>query len=408
MVLGPSCRRARASSHHGAHRRWLLACLVLGTIGSAARASASNEPCATPAVTSDGWQVATPGAAGFDANALCATLSAVARGAANLHGVIVERHGRLVAELYRAGRDAPIDEHYGLGNPFAADVTFDADTLHDTRSVSKSVVGLLVGIAQHDDRIPSLGTSVLSLFPELADLRTPERDAITLEQLSSMSSGLAWDEWNAGPLTSDETRLFWKSDLVRFVFDRPLAAKPGTHFNYNGGGTATLAELLTRGGGKPLLEQVREELFEPLGITRWEWALDLRGRPLAFAGLRMRPRDMAKLGRLVLDGGRWRGRQLVPEAWVAAALRKQIATELRMPPDVEGGLGYGYQWWTGNVAWRGRQLTWSAALGNGGQRIFIVPELDLTVVTTAGDYGHREIGRVVGDLFARIVATVAE
>jgi CubicO group peptidase (beta-lactamase class C family) len=93
---------------------------------------------------------------------------------------------------------------------------------------------------------------------------------------------------------------------------------------------------------------------------------------------------------------------------VAASLRKQIATGLRMPPDVEGGLGYGYQWWTGNTTWRGRPLVWSAALGNGGQRIFVVPALDLTVVTMAGDYGSREIGPVVGDLFARIVATVAD
>ncbi len=256
-----ACRRLHAVLRARARNRsralgGFLACLVLGAAGIAAHAA--ETPCFAPVAASDGWEISTPEAAGFDAKALCAALAEVDRGSANIHGVIVERRGRLVAELYRTGPDEPIDVNYGLGNPFASDVEFGPDVLHDVRSVSKSVVGLLIGIARaerQDSRTP--GTSALELFPELADLRTPERDAITLGHLLSMSSGLEWDEWGAGLLTSDETRLFWKSDPARFFFDRPQAAPPGTRFNYNGGGTATLAELLTRSSGKPLVELAR-------------------------------------------------------------------------------------------------------------------------------------------------------
>ena len=365
-------------------------------------------PCFSPVAASDGWEVATPEAAGFDASALCAALDEVDRGDANIHAVIVERRGRLVAELYRTGPDAPIDVNYGLGNPFASDVVFGPDVLHDVRSVSKSVVALLVGIARQSGRFPDLRTSALEHFPELADLRTPERDAITLGHLLSMSSGLEWDEWNEGPITSDETRLFWKSDQVRFFFDRPQAAPPGTRFNYNGGGTATLAELLTRTSGKPLVELARVDLFEPLGITNTSWALDFRGRPLAFAGLRMRPRDMAKLGRLVLAHGRWRDRQIVPEGWVTQSLRSQIATGLAIPPATQGSLGYGHQWWTGSIPRKDREIGFSVAIGNGGQRVFVVPELDLSIVTTAGAYGDPRVARPLGDLFTKIVAAVID
>lgn len=384
-----------------------LALLAAVTAGFAPPVAAENAPCATPPADAD-WAVSAPEAAGFDARALCAVLEEAAKETANLHAVLVERHGKLVAELYRTGHDDPIDVAYGLGNPFAADVAFDANALHDVRSISKSVVGLLVGIAVRDGKIGSLSSSVLAVYPELADLRSEGRDAITIEQLLTMSSGLDWNEWGAGTLTSDETRLFWNSDQVRFAFDRALVAAPGTRFDYNGGGTATLADLLVRTTGKPLVELARAELFEPLGITHWEWARDYRDRPLAFAGLRMRPRDMAKLGRLVLDRGRWRERQVVPEAWIAESLRPHISTGDAFPPDPALPNAYGYQWWAGRIAWRGRDLAWNTALGNGGQRIYVVPELDLTVVITAGSYGKHEIGRTVAHIFAGVVAATAE
>jgi CubicO group peptidase (beta-lactamase class C family) len=317
-----------------------------------------------------------------------------------LHSVLVARGGRLVAELYRTAPDDTIANLYGLG--IARDVAFGPDVLHDVRSISKSVVSLLFGIVGAQGKLPSLASPALAAFPELADLRTPERDAVTVENLLTMSSGLAWSEWNDGPLTSDETRLFWKAEPVRFLFDRPFAAPPGARFEYNGGSTVALAELVVRAAQRPLVDVAREELFAPLGITSFAWVTDLRDRPLAFAGLRLRPRDMAKLGRLVLEGGRWRGRQIVPEAWVKDSLRAHVDTgEFSIGP---GTRGYGYQWWTGSTERRGRPVAWSAGVGLGGQRIFVAPELDLCAVFTAGEYGNTEIGRAEMRLFTALLA----
>jgi CubicO group peptidase (beta-lactamase class C family) len=391
--------------------RWSLCSSLLVWVALVGATSPAADPvasaaCATPTADAD-WAVAAPDAAGFDTKALCAVFEEAAATDANLHGLLVERNGKLIAELYRTGHDAPITVRYSLGRWFADDVVFGPDVLHDVRSISKSVVSLVFGVVRSEGKLPELSAPVLDSYPELADLRTPERSAITFEHLLTMSSGLAWNEWNAGPITSDETRLFWKSDLVRYVFDRPVEATPGSKFNYNGGSTATLADELSRATGKPLLDLVRADLFEPLGITRWEWALDLHGRPLAFAGLRLRPRDMLKLGRLALDGGRWRGKQIVPEAWVRESLRPHIGTGFAFTPISAEDVGYGYQWWTGTVPWHGRALAWSGGVGNGGQRVFVVPDLDLVVATTAGDYGQMPINGLVGNLFRQIVATVA-
>lgn len=384
----------------------VLAAIVLWTgVVAAQPAGPAESRCTTPPALDDGWEVSAPEASGFDAPRLCAALAAIENGHANVHGVIVERRGRVVAERYRKGPDRPIDVLFGLGNPFAGDVDFDAQTLHDVRSVSKSVVGLLVGIAAAKGRFPDLDMPALRAFDEIADLRGGEHDAIRLEHLLTMTSGLRWDE---GALPNDETRLFWTRDPIRFVFDRALDSPPGAKFHYNSGGTAVLADLLTRVSGRPLPEIAREDIFARLGITRWEWAGDLRGRPLAFTGLRMLPRDMAKLGRLVLARGAWRRQQVVPAAWIDTSLRRHVGTGIRIPASAAADLGYGYQWWNGSVAWQGRAIPWSAAFGNGGQRIFVVPDLDVTVVITAGAYGSADAPREVQRLFEAIVSAVAE
>ena len=344
-----------------------------------------------PVLLDDGWERADPATSGFDASKLQALLATLMNGESNLHGVVVERHGRLVAEGYRRGPDK------GVYSLFAMNRDFGPKVLHDTRSIGKSVVSLLLGIAQQQGRIGSLKRPVLDFYPEYADLLTPERKAITLEHLLTMSSGLAWQEGGEGP--DDEHRLYWKWTPTRYVLSRPIAEAPGTRFNYNSGGTAVLADILTRVTGQSLKDFARTALFEPLGIRDWEWVGDLHGRPMAFTGLRMRPRDLAKLGRLVLDHGQWQGRPIVPADWISASLRPRIDTGF-------DGLGYGYFWWTGQVPWQGRQLAWAAAFGNGSQRGFLVPDLDLTVVVTAGAYGDPQTIRRVHAFFQELVGTV--
>lgn len=359
----------------------VLAAIVAGLVPS---------PASSPSLSRcDTIQIA---ARGFDPARLCAALAAFETGGDKLHGLVIERHGAIVAERYRSGTDRSV---YSL---FSRTVDFDAGTRHDLRSISKSVTGLLWGIAQAEHKTPPLDARVLDLFPELAGLKADGRQAITIGHLLDMTSGLAWAESGSYGLGNAELPLYWRSSQARYVLERPMAYGAGQRFSYNGGATAILAELLARGTGMSLPEYARARLFAPLGITDWEWLRDIRGRPLAFSGLRMRPRDLAKIGQLILQHGRWDGVQLVPEAWVAASLQPRT--------EVGDGRQYGYQWWHGQTRALGREQAWTAGFGNGGQRLFVVPALDLVVVITAGLYDDEAGAIRVNRLFHRIAAAV--
>ena len=221
---------------------WLARAGVALGLDVCSHAAIAGPQCDAPAQLNDGWQVeASPAAADFDAERLCTVLHNLADGDINFHSLLVVRHGHLVTEVYRAGKDERIKDL------FRTTRTFGPSTVHDVRSISKSVTSLLWGIAQAQGKMPSLDTPALSLFPDLADLNGQGREAITLAQMLSMSSGLAWNEWNAtGLLDNDEFGLIWRGAQAHYVFDSPMAASPGAQFNYNGGNTAVLAQLRTQ------------------------------------------------------------------------------------------------------------------------------------------------------------------
>jgi CubicO group peptidase (beta-lactamase class C family) len=313
---------------------------------------------------------------------------------ADLHCVLVWQAGRMLVEHYRRSKDRPI------GDLFSREVAFGPEVLHDLRSISKSVVALLLGQAIGRGQIDP-ATPVLDFYPALSDLRRDGRDAIRITHLLDMASGLAWNETASsyGTSANDETRLWWDGSPARYVLDRPLVAEPGTLWNYNGGHTVLLAEILERRTGRSLLDLVRTDLFEPLGITRWEWRSGFHHRPLAYAGLRLTPPDLLRLGQMLLAGGAWQERQVVPAAWVAATMQPSITIG-------KGPFLYGDHWWDGRVLHDGRNLAWTAGVGNGGQRLFIVPELEFAVVFTAGAYGENseQIGRTEFAIFRQLVA----
>lgn len=313
---------------------------------------------------------------------------------ADLHSVLVWQSGQMVLERYRRSKDKPV------GDLFERTVDFGPDVLHDLRSISKSVVALLVGQAVGRGEI-HIDTPVLDFYPALADLRRDGRDRITLAHLLHMASGLAWSETAStyGSNANDETRLWWDGSPARYILDRPLVATPGTTWNYNGGHTALLAEVLEQRSGRKLVDLARSELFEPLAITTWEWRSGRHGKPLAYAGLRLTPRDLLRLGQLMLAKGTWQGRAVVPANWVAATLQPVVTIG-------NGPLRYGYQWWSGQAERDGRRLAWTAGFGNGGQRLYVVPELELAVVLTAGAYNSVQISRVENALVQQIIASV--
>jgi CubicO group peptidase (beta-lactamase class C family) len=255
------------------------------------------------------------------------------------------------------------------------------------RAITKSIVSPLYGIAQAQGQVGSVDRPVLDAFPEFADLRTdPARLRMLVKHALTMTMGTEWNE--ALPYSdprNGERQMEAAADRYRLVLDRPLVAAPGERWTYSGGATAVIAKLVSRGTGRPLLEFAQDHLFAPLGITDVDWLTDRTGEAKAAAGLRLRPRDLAKIGQLVLQRGRWGAQEVVPGRWL------QEATTAQAQPNPSRQ--YGYQWWLGGSPFGDAQTPWGAGFGLGGQRLFIVPELELVVVT-AGNYDKPEQGRL--------------
>lgn len=342
----------------------------------AARTRAEDARCAAPADLADGWRVGAADAVGLDPVRLCSMAGFLdgVRGA-NVHSVLVVRRGRLVFEHYRPGAD----EHWLRKLP---DVAHGPAVAHDMRSVSKSVISLLVGVALDRGLIRGLDEPVFSRFPEYADLRTPEKDRITLRHLLTMSAGLEWNEYlpYSNPANS-EIVMYRSPDRWRFALSPRIFAPAGAEWNYSGGCTELLGAVVRKAAGVPLEAFAQEALFTPLDVPDVDWNRYPDGIPAAASGLRLRSRDLAKVGQLVLARGAWNGRRVVPADWIDEATAPRIGPADRI-------YFYGYHWWLGRSLIGGREIPWIAAMGEGGQRLFIVPSLDLVCAMTAGHYNQ--------------------
>jgi len=373
-------------------RLGLAAVFVLAVCATPALGQA-NPSCGVPAALGDGWTIDSPESAGLDGARLCRIADRLKETEANVHAVVVARHGRLLFEQYFPGYDEP----WGLND---GQHEFDATTRHDMRSVSKSVVSLLVGIAIDRKLIRSVDESVVKFFPDYSAQKSPGWDNITLRHLLTMSSGIQWDE-NRGwkDPKNDEPHLSNEADPIGYVLSKPIAAPPDTVWTYNGGGTDLLGNIIERVSGKSFEAFAREMLFAPLGITDWQWMKYPNEKIAPAAGLRLRPRDAAKIGQLVLNKGDWNGKQIVSAKWI-----EQSVTPRFQALGYFGGLFYyGQQWWMGRTLSGDKDVKWIAAQGLGGQRLFIVPELDLVVMTTSGLYGSERQGQAALDILANFI-----
>ncbi len=309
----------------------------------------------------------------------------------NLHSVIIQQGEKRVAEWYFAGTDERRGEPLGQ-------VTFNAETLHDIRSVTKSIVALLFGIARDEGLIKTLDAPILEYFPDYAGLATAELAKIRLHHVLSMTSGLAWDE-RTYPYTdprNSETAMDLAVDKVRHVLTQPITAAPGETFRYSGGDVALIAELVARTAKMPLEKYAEAKLFAPLGITKYDWVKDATGKPIAASGLRLTPSDMMKIGQLMRDGGRYQGKQVISKEWVGMSLASHTPASAQKPCSVQ----YGYFWWLMPECAARKHPAWYAAMGNGGQRIFALPAAEVIIVITSGNYNVPGEGGVDGVLLA--------
>jgi CubicO group peptidase (beta-lactamase class C family) len=353
--------------------------VLVGTVGILI-----GEPIgASPAATLD-WRSVPPAEAGFADNLEALLDKAIAEKRIwNLHGIVVVRNGRLALERYFDGEDDARGKPLGM-------VSFKPDTLHDLRSASKSVVGLLYGIALAAGKVPPPEQPLAQSFPEYADLfADPARGRWTVHHVLSMTMGTDWDELSV-PYTdpaNSEIAMDRAPDRYRYVLERPIVMEPGKRWVYCGGATALLDRIIAKGTGKSLHDYAREVLFDPLGMGPTDWFKGHDGELIAASGIRMLPRDLARIGQLLLRGGALDDRVVVPPEWIARCTSSVVP--------IDEVREYGYHWYLGRIGfetptaprWNRSRLEryWSAA-GNGGQRLIIFPGLDLLVVTMFGNY----------------------
>jgi CubicO group peptidase (beta-lactamase class C family) len=264
-----------------------------------------------------------------------------------LSALLAVRNGYLVFERYYNG--------------------LEADDLVNVRSVTKSVTSTLAGIALRDGLLTGLGQTVGEVIPErVPENADPRVYDITIWQLLTMTSGLAWEA------AGDWRRLLAAPDWVAMTLGLPVVGIPGQSYVYNTGGSHVLGVMVAKAAGQPLEDYAAEVLFEPLGITPGDWTRSPQGEVCAGSGLELTAPDMTKLGYLYLRGGEWDGRQLIDPEFAAAATTWQSAGD-----STGAWAGYGYQWW---VTATNAGYPAYFALGYGGQHIFVVPGLDLVVV----------------------------
>jgi CubicO group peptidase (beta-lactamase class C family) len=295
--------------------------------------------------------------------------------------VLVARHGKLVYEGYFDG---------------------DATTLRDTRSATKSITSILIGLSIQENKLSGVDARILALLPEhrrKLENPDPRKDNIKVEDFLTMSSPLECDDWNDASRGNEE-RMYLIEDWAQFILDLPIAGrmrvgekpespKYGRNFSYCTGGVFTLSEILQETTGVRTDKYAQEKLFTPLGIKPGSvtWVYSPLGIPQTGGGLRLTSPDLLKIAQLYLNGGKWPDRsanaqQLINEAWVNASVTPHA--------EINDHQEYGYLWWLQSFqSADGRSFRAFFMTGNGGNKVLVFPALDMAVVLTSTNYNTR-------------------
>jgi CubicO group peptidase (beta-lactamase class C family) len=335
------------------------------------------------------WPISSPEAQGLDSEKLAELTEVICAGERfpRLHSLLIIRHGYLVVEEY-------------FNN-------WQAGQLHTLQSVSKSFTSALVGIAIARGEFKGVDEKILDFFPDMKEIANlDERKAsIRVEDLLTMRSGTDYHE--KGPDAPH-----WQLNMLakgwdKFYLDRPMIHSPGTEYLYDSGGVILISSMLKNRTGKHAAEYAERFLFKPLGIENKFWIKNLEGHTHTGGGLCLTTRDMAKLGLLYLQNGRWANEQIVPEEWIRESFRLHVEFSAQGPKG-PGAIGYGYLWWIlfPDPQGNGYQNIY-AAMGHKAQYIFIIPEHDIVVVVNGDTQTGVDQNKPIEFLYNNILPAVA-
>lgn len=339
------------------------------------------------------WQMTTPESAGISAAQLQAVETAIkANDYKKITSVLVARHGKLVYEGYFNGSDA--------------------SALQNTRSATKTITSMLIGIAIDKHILSGVDAKVTSFFPDKRPFQNPDprKDKIAVEDFLTMSSMLECNDDNNFSRGNEE-RMYIMGDWVKFTLDlpvkgfapwedKPADSKYGRAFSYCTAGVTTLGGVLERATKMKVADFAAKNLFAPLGITQAKWAYSSQGLALTGGGLELRSRDYVKLAQLYLNGGKWNGAQIVSADWV-----KKSTTPHSQANDTND---YGYLWWLHAFKVGESEKSYQAyyMTGNGGNKIAVFPDLDMVVVITSTNYNTKGMHEQTEKLMSQLLTAV--
>jgi CubicO group peptidase (beta-lactamase class C family) len=320
-----------------------------------------------PDAIDDGWSTSRPSEVGMDAEMIGNLVRAIVdEEMALTHAVLVAHRGKLVVEEY----------FYG----------FERETWHDMRSASKTLASTLVGLAVQEGRISGVQAQALPFFSRYQQYANwdARKAQITVRDLLTMSSGLDANDSDPRSVASEgvyqsQTE---RPDWIKLALDAPMIADPGSQPLYGGANPLIVGGILEEVLEEPVEWFAHRTLFKPLDIEHYKFLLDPTGVVYMGGGLHMRPRDMAKVGQLYLDGGVWQGRRILSEEWIQESWGRYG----RLAPLDRNGHQYGYLWWHHRYSVGDGIIETLEARGNGGQYIFVVPSRELVVVITSGNF----------------------
>jgi CubicO group peptidase (beta-lactamase class C family) len=325
------------------------------------------------------WQITKPFEANLNKKILQQGSQIIEKDFTDVHSWLIVRNGKLVWEQYFQG--------------------YTAQHLHEAQSVTKSIQSILLGIAIDKGFIHSLDEPIIAYFPDYQHLGWSNgKDKITIRHLLTMTAGLEWNELKVPynqVFSNDASRQIYSSDWLEYALQKPMEFAPGTEFSYSSANPILISKILNEATKISNEQFANDYLYKPLGITDFYYQ-KMRKNPAILADIDLTPRDMAKIGQLILNEGKWLDNQIVNSEWLQQSFVPSI--------QFENGEAYGLSWWLNilppsDLAFppkeqknRSELITNSMtqqgvyAWGIGGQHIFVIPEYQLVVVFTGGNY----------------------